>query len=156
MESGRLSTHLGPWWKRKCVQHPPSFLSPPKESGSRIFSTPLPLSLSTPILPYLTTQPSTIALLRLPAVQSISLVNHSLKRNTSRRIIRINSRLEEERSLHRYNPFRKFLDHRSCSKTRWNSCNESFFWDFWIIKWKTREIIERFVNFSKILNHIFL
>lgn len=99
MESGRLSTHLGPWWKRKCVQHPPSFLSPPKESGSRIFSTPLPLSLSTPILPYLTTQPSTIALLRLPAVQSISLVNHSLKRNTSRRIIRINSRLEEERSL---------------------------------------------------------
>lgn len=99
MESGRLSTHLGPWWKRKCVQHPPSFLSSPKESGSRIFSTPLPLSLSTPILPYLTTQPSTIALLRLPAVQSISLVNHSLKRNTSRRIIRINSRLEEERSL---------------------------------------------------------
>lgn len=99
MESGRLSTHLGPWWKRKCVQHPPSFLSPPKESGSRIFSTPLPLSLSTPILPYLTTQPSTIALLRLPAVQSISLVNRSLKRNTSRRIIRINSRLEEERSL---------------------------------------------------------
>lgn len=99
MESGRLSTHLGPWWKRKCVQHPPSFLSPPKESGSRIFSTPLPLSLSTPILPYLTTQPSTIALLRLPAVQSISLVNRSLKRNTSRRIIRINSRFEEERSL---------------------------------------------------------
>lgn len=99
MESGRLSTHLGPWWKRKCVQHPPSFLSSPKESGSRIFSTPLPLSLSTPILPYLTTQPSTIALLRLPAVQSISLVNRSLKRNTSRRIIRINSRLEEERSL---------------------------------------------------------
>lgn len=99
MESGRLSTHLGPWWKRKCVQHPPSFLSSPKESGSRIFSTPLPLSLSTPILPYLTTQPSTIALLRLPAVQSISLVNHSLKRNTSRRIIRINSRFEEERSL---------------------------------------------------------
>lgn len=99
MESGRLSTHLGPWWKRKCVQHPPSFLSSPKESGSRIFSTPLPLSLSIPILPYLTTQPSTIALLRLPAVQSISLVNHSLKRNTSRRIIRINSRLEEERSL---------------------------------------------------------
>lgn len=99
MESGRLSTHLGPWWKRKCVQHPPSFLSSPKESGSRIFSTPLPLSLSIPILPYLTTQPSTIALLRLPAVQSISLVNRSLKRNTSRRIIRINSRLEEERSL---------------------------------------------------------
>lgn len=149
MESGRLSTHLGPWWKRKCVQHPPSFLSPPKESGSRIFSTPLPLSLSTPILPYLTTQPSTIALLRLPAVQSISLVNHSLKRNTSRRIIRINSRLEEERSLSKIP--------RSSFRNSLKLVQRVFLLRFLDNKMEDRsEIIERFVNFSKILNHIFL
>lgn len=149
MESGRLSTHLGPWWKRKCVQHPPSFLSPPKESGSRIFSTPLPLSLSTPILPYLTTQPSTIALLRLPAVQSISLVNRSLKRNTSRRIIRINSRLEEERSLSKIP--------RSSFRNSLKLVQRVFLLRFLDNKMEDRsEIIERFVNFSKILNHIFL
>ena len=149
MESGRLSTHLGPWWKRKCVQHPPSFLSSPKESGSRIFSTPLPLSLSTPILPYLTTQPSTIALLRLPAVQSISLVNHSLKRNTSRRIIRINSRLEEERSLSKIP--------RSSFRNSLKLVQRVFLLRFLDNKMEDRsEIIERFVNFSKILNHIFL
>lgn len=149
MESGRLSTHLGPWWKRKCVQHPPSFLSPPKESGSRIFSTPLPLSLSTPILPYLTTQPSTIALLRLPAVQSISLVNHSLKRNTSRRIIRINSRFEEERSLSKIP--------RSSFRNSLKLVQRVFLLRFLDNKMEDRsEIIERFVNFSKILNHIFL
>lgn len=149
MESGRLSTHLGPWWKRKCVQHPPSFLSPPKESGSRIFSTPLPLSLSTPILPYLTTQPSTIALLRLPAVQSISLVNHSLKRNTSRRIIRINSRFEEERSLSKIP--------RSLFRNSLKLVQRVFLLRFLDNKMEDRsEIIERFVNFSKILNHIFL
>lgn len=149
MESGRLSTHLGPWWKRKCVQHPPSFLSPPKESGSRIFSTPLPLSLSTPILPYLTTQPSTIALLRLPAVQSISLVNRSLKRNTSRRIIRINSRFEEERSLSKIP--------RSSFRNSLKLVQRVFLLRFLDNKMEDRsEIIERFVNFSKILNHIFL
>lgn len=149
MESGRLSTHLGPWWKRKCVQHPPSFLSSPKESGSRIFSTPLPLSLSTPILPYLTTQPSTIALLRLPAVQSISLVNRSLKRNTSRRIIRINSRLEEERSLSKIP--------RSSFRNSLKLVQRVFLLRFLDNKMEDRsEIIERFVNFSKILNHIFL
>lgn len=149
MESGRLSTHLGPWWKRKCVQHPPSFLSSPKESGSRIFSTPLPLSLSIPILPYLTTQPSTIALLRLPAVQSISLVNRSLKRNTSRRIIRINSRLEEERSLSKIP--------RSSFRNSLKLVQRVFLLRFLDNKMEDRsEIIERFVNFSKILNHIFL
>lgn len=149
MESGRLSTHLGPWWKRKCVQHPPSFLSSPKESGSRIFSTPLPLSLSTPILPYLTTQPSTIALLRLPAVQSISLVNRSLKRNTSRRIIRINSRFEEERSLSKIP--------RSSFRNSLKLVQRVFLLRFLDNKMEDRsEIIERFVNFSKILNHIFL
>lgn len=149
MESGRLSTHLGPWWKRKCVQHHPSFLSSPKESGSRIFSTPLPLSLSTPILPYLTTQPSTIALLRLPAVQSISLVNRSLKRNTSRRIIRINSRFEEERSLSKIP--------RSSFRNSLKLVQRVFLLRFLDNKMEDRsEIIERFVNFSKILNHIFL
>lgn len=94
IESGRLSTHLGPSWKRKCVQRRrirPSFLSPPKESGSRIFSTPLPLSLSLPppstepplhaILPYLTTQPSqrSPSYVCVPSNRSpASLVNHSL------------------------------------------------------------------------------
>lgn len=129
IESGRLSTHLGPSWKRKCVRRRrirPSFLSPPKESGSRIFSTPLPLSLSLSLPP----RPSHPYTLSCPtsqrnphndrsltsACRPIDLLPLSLTTLLTRRIIRINSRFEEEgksrrRSLKERR--RHFLDRHS-------------------------------------------
>lgn len=78
IESGRLSTHLGPSWKRKCSILR-RFFRPRKKVGHEFFLrhylslSPLPLEPPLhAILPYLTTQPSTIALLRLRAAQSIS------------------------------------------------------------------------------------
>lgn len=89
------------------VQHPASFLSPPKESGSRIFSTPLPLSLSPPPRATPTRYPAlphNATLHDCPltsACRPIDLLPLSLTAllAETRRIIRINSRFGEEEGL---------------------------------------------------------
>lgn len=94
------------------VQHPALFLSPPKESGSRIFSTPLPLSLPSPSShPYTLSCPTSQRNPpRLPSYVCVpsnrspaSLVNRSLSRDTKNYSNKFTIR--GRRRSYRHNPF---------------------------------------------------